>query len=80
MYEAIVTSKLMYALDVTPLTQGDRSSLNACFFKGLRQIMGFKTTYGQMFNEEEKSNTNKKLMEEVNKELNDRPKKKNDPS
>ena len=50
MYEAIVTAKLLYALDVTPLTENDRNSLNACFFKGLRQIMGFKTTYGQMFN------------------------------
>ena len=54
MYEAVVTSKLMYALEVTPLTNGDNNSLNACFFKGLRQIMGFKTTYGQMFNGEEK--------------------------
>ena len=76
MYEAIVTAKLLYALDVTPLTENDRNSLNACFFKGLRQIMGFKTTYGQLFSGEEKSNTNKKLMEEVNRELNNKPKNK----
>ena len=55
MYEAIVTAKLLYALDVTPLTENDRNSLNACFFKGPRQIMGFKTTYGQMFTGEEKT-------------------------
>ena len=63
MYEAIVTSKLLFALDVTPLTENGRNSFNACFFKGLRQIMGFKTTYGQTFSGDEKSNTNKKLME-----------------
>ena len=80
MYEAIVTSKLMYVLDATPLTTGDYNSLNACFFKGLRQILGLKTTYGQMFSEEERSNTNKKLMEEVNKELGNKgPKKTEEP-
>ena len=38
--------------------------------------MGFTTTYGQMFNGVEKSNTNKKLMEVVNRELGNKPKKK----
>ena len=69
MYEAIVTAKLTYALEIAPLTQATKDRLDATYYKGLRQIMGMKTTFAQMKAGEEPTNTNKKVLEEANKEL-----------
>ena len=62
-YDALVTSKLAYGLKTMPLTDEHLDKLNALFYKGLRQIMNFKTTFV------DRGNTNEKLMSLVNKEL-----------
>ena len=69
MYEAIVSAKLTYALEIAPLTPANKDRLDATYYKGLRQIMGMKTTYAQIKAGEDPTNTNKKLLEEANKEL-----------
>jgi hypothetical protein len=64
MYEAIISAKLMYALDITPLPKGEMNRLDAAFFKGLRQIMGLKTTHGQTTTGEARSQPEKIHKEE----------------
>ena len=70
MYEALISAKLMYAMEIAPLNKGDQTKLDASFFKGIRQIMGWKTTYAQKLAGEEKTHTNKKLLEEASQEWN----------
>ena len=62
-YDALIASKLLYGLETLPLSDEHLNKLNAFFYKGLRQIMEFKTTYV------DRENTNAKLMILVNKEL-----------
>ena len=69
-------TKRVYALETAPLTDGLKSNLKVYLFKDLRQSRDFKTTYGQVEDGESRSNTSKKPMEEVNKELNNKPQKK----
>ena len=59
----------MYALEIAPLTQSAKDRLDATYYKGLRQIMGMKTTFAQIKAGEAPTNSNKKLLEEANKEL-----------
>ena len=47
MYEALISAKLMCALDVTPLSPAAKTSLDAAFLRGVRQILNMKTTFAQ---------------------------------
>lgn len=69
MYDAIVGSKLTYALHTLPIPERAYKRLDAFYFKGLRQIMGWTTTYGQMQQREQKTNTNVAQLKAVNNEL-----------
>ena len=62
-YDALISSKLVYGLKTLALTDEHLDKLNAFFYKGLRQIMQYKTTYVV------RENTNARLMTLVNKEL-----------
>ena len=65
MYEALISAKLMYALDVTPLSPAAKTSLDAAFLRGVRQILNMKTTFAQKKAGEEMTNTNEKVLHEM---------------
>ena len=67
MYESLISAKLLYALETLPIPQNMYDRIDAAYYKGLRQIMDWKTTYGQMQEGEEATNTNEKLIQELNK-------------
>ena len=69
MYEALISTKLMDALEITPLTKAAKNRLDAAYLRGLRQIMDMKTTIGQKKDGEEKTNTNQKVLEEASKAM-----------
>ena len=69
MHEALIASKLLYALEATPIPKAMYDRIDASYYKGLRQIMGFKTTFAQQQEGTEKTNTNEALIESINKEL-----------
>ena len=58
MYEALIGTKLTYALEVLFLKHSDYVKLDACYLKGLRQILGMKTTFGQKQDGQDMTNTN----------------------
>jgi len=60
-YNAIVRSKLMYGLDSAQLNESHQQRLDVFQLKGLRKILGMKTTYI------ERSNTNDKVIREANR-------------
>ena len=62
-------AKRTYALEIATLIQAQKDKLDATFHKGLKQIMGMKTTYAQIIAGEAPTNTNKSLLGEANKEL-----------
>ena len=45
MYEAVIGSKLKYGLEVLNITASLERKLDACYIRGIRQIMGAKHTY-----------------------------------
>ena len=67
MYEALISAKLLYALETLPIPQNMYDRIDASYYKGLRQIMGWKTTFGQMEGGEDRTNTNENLIIELNK-------------
>ena len=69
MYESLITAKLMYALEVAPKQQGERSKLEGAFFKGLRQIRGWKTTHGQLVTGAAWTNINEGILREAGEAL-----------
>ena len=69
MYEALISSKLLYALEAIPIPKQMYDRIDASYLKGFRQILNFKTTFGQMQDGEARTNSNLKLMEAISKEL-----------
>ncbi len=69
MHEALIASKLLYALEAVPLPEAMYDRIDAAYFKGLRQILDFKTTYGQQQEGQERTNTNEALIQKMNDEL-----------
>ena len=65
MYEALISAKLMDALDVTPLSTVAKTSLDAAFLRGVRQILNMKTTFAQKKAGEEMTNTNERVLQEA---------------
>ena len=68
-HEAIAASKLMYGLETAALPAGWEDRIDAAFMKGIRQILGITTTFGQMQNGEERTNTNQFVIDQINKEM-----------
>jgi hypothetical protein len=77
MYEALISAKMLYALETLPIHQNMYDRIDAAYYKGLRQIMDWKTTFGQMEEGEDRTNTNERLIIEQNKITSSRKKKKN---
>ena len=69
MHEALIASKLLYALEAIPIPEPMYDRIDASYYKGLRQIMNFKTTFGQQSEGKERTNTNELLIEKINIEL-----------
>ena len=69
MYEAVVGTKLMYELDTMPSAETQLKRLAGFYFKGIRCILGWDTTYGQMQKGQQRTNTNEKLVQAVNAEF-----------
>ena len=69
MYEAIVSAKLLYALEATPIPKNYYEKIDAAFFKGIRQILNIKTTYGQMQSGENRTNTKEYIIQRLIREL-----------
>ena len=67
MYEALISAKLLYALEALPIPQNMYDRMDASYCKGLRQIMDWKTTFGHMEEGEDRTNTNEQLIIELNK-------------
>ena len=65
-YDAVIRAKLVYGLDVVCLPKYLEQQLNAFQLKGLRKILGMKTTFI------ERANTNQKVFENANAVLNTR--------
>lgn len=59
-FDAVIRSKLVYGLESVMLTNSLRNKLNVLQLKGLRKILGIKTTYV------ERSNTNQKVFDTAN--------------
>ena len=57
-HEALVASKLLYALEAIPIPDDEYDKIDASYMKGIRQILEMKTTYGQQMANEEMTNTN----------------------
>ena len=60
-YDAVIRSKLVYGLDCVHIPKHVMSKLNTFQLKGLRKILGMKTTFVA------RANTNKKVFEEANR-------------
>ena len=60
----------MYALDTSPLSEAARDKIDAAFYKGLRQILDMKTTFAQRKAGEPVTNTNERVLERANEEMN----------
>ena len=69
MYEALIASKLLYALDAVPIPEPMDDRIDAAYFKGLRQILDFKTTYGQQQEGQVRTNRNDGLIQKLNDKL-----------
>ena len=69
-HEALISAKLMYALDTSPLSEAAKEKIDAAFYKGLRQILNMKTTFAQRKLGEPVTNTNERVLEKANEELN----------
>ncbi len=69
-FDAAIRSKLVYGLESLELSSGLLNHVNAFQLKGLRRILGLKTTYV------DRNNSNKKVFEEANNIAN--PKNKQD--
>ena len=69
-YEAVIGSKLIYALEAIPIPKNYYDRIDAAYLKGLRQIMEYTTTYGQMQAGQSRNNTNEELIKDINKEIN----------
>ena len=70
MYESLIASKLVYGMETLVLPKGWDSKIDAAYLKGIRQILGLKTTYGQMQAGEDRTNTNQKVLEQTEQILN----------
>ena len=68
-HEALVASKLIYALEAIPIPKPMYDKIDAAYNKGLRQILGIKTTFGQKQSGEEMTTTNEDLLQRLSKEL-----------
>ena len=64
-WNAVIRSKLLYALTTVQINKDKANRLDAFQAKGIRRILGWKTTYI------ERENTNKKLRKTANKILNE---------
>ena len=69
MYEVLTASKLLYALEAIPIPSPMYDRIDSAYYKGLRQIMKLKTTYGQQQEGQERTITNEALIEKINTEL-----------
>ena len=47
MHKALIASKLLYAIEAIPIPEPMYDRIDAAYYKGLRQIMNMKTTFGQ---------------------------------
>ena len=61
MYNAIVGKKLIYGLEVLPMTEVLQKKLDAFYVRGLRRIMGRQSTYI----DRSEGNTNKAIIQKV---------------
>ena len=64
LYDALVGSKLLYGLHTLPLKDDTLSKLDVFHLRGLRRILGLKTTYIY------RTNTNKRILEIAEQESN----------
>ena len=69
MYEALISSKLLYALEAIPIPDVMYDRIDSSYFKGLRQILNMTTTYGQKHKGEAMTNTNEQVLHIINEEL-----------
>ena len=69
LHEALIASKLLYALEAIPIPKAMYDRIDASYYKGLRQIMGFKTTFAQHQEGKEKTNASEALIEQIHEEL-----------
>ena len=61
-YEALISSKLMYAMETVPIPEGWGDRIDAEYLKGIRQILDMKTTYGQMQEGNARTNSNEEII------------------
>ena len=54
-------------METLPIPQSMCDRIDAAHYKGLRQIMDWKTMYGQMQGGEDRTNTSEHLVTELNK-------------
>ena len=69
MYEALISSKMLYALEAIPIPEEMYDRIDSSYFKGLRQILKMTTTYGQKQKGEAMTNTNEQVLHKINEEL-----------
>ena len=71
-YNAVITSRLLYGLESANLTPGLKNSLDVFQARGIRQILKLDTTWAQIKNGKKADNTLKQNYKEASKILNPR--------
>ena len=59
----------MYAMETVPIPEGRGDRIDAEYYKGIKQILELKTTYGQMTEGETRTNTNEDIMKQLSEYL-----------
>ena len=59
----------MYAMETVPIPEGWGERIDAEYYKGIRQILEIKTTYGQMKEGKARTNTNEDIMKTLSEYL-----------
>ena len=75
LHEGIVSAKLLYVLEALPIPRNFYARIDASYLKGIRQILGIKTTFGQQVAGQERTHTNATVIGQLNKELSTKKKK-----
>ena len=69
-YNAVIKSKLLFGAESMQINQSELKKMDALQWRGYRQIFKWDTTYKQMLDEVDRTNTNDRLRTEVEKEMN----------
>ena len=70
-YDAEVRAKLLYGLEAAQINKAEKDDMDSFFYKRMRKILGWKTTFGLKEQGKDMSEGSKtKIKEEINRIIN----------